>query len=94
MFETQNAMKLSRGANMTFEDTLTNGALDDLKLKHDNAVKNQYENKIFKSNLKSNNHYFYAKKPNGFRMDESEADHQYYDLKRQNSRAELIDERY
>jgi hypothetical protein len=66
-------MKLSRGADMTFEDTLTNGALDDLELEYDHALKNQHENNILKSNRKGNSHYFYTKKPGGFHIGESEA---------------------
>jgi hypothetical protein len=85
--------------DVTFSNTLTNSALDDLKIKHDDALKNQYENKVFTSNLKNDNHYFYAKKSegsplDGFHVEESESEYRYYELERQNSKVKLIDKRY
>ncbi|KAI8877240.1 hypothetical protein K501DRAFT_198636, partial [Backusella circina FSU 941] len=87
LFETQNTIKVN--GDMTFSDTLTNGALDDLKLKHDEALKSQYGQKVFNSDLKSNNYY-----STGFHLDDLESENQSYDLNRQNSRAKLIDKRY
>jgi hypothetical protein len=83
--------------DVTFSNTLRNSTLDDLKIKHDDALKNQYENKVFTSNLKNDNHYFYAKKPeDGFHVEESESEseYRYYELERQNSKVKLIDKRY
>jgi hypothetical protein len=71
VFGTQNTMK--GHDDITFEGSLTNGALDNLELEYDHTLKNQHKNNMLKSNLKGNRHYFYTKKPGGFHIGDPEA---------------------
>ncbi|KAI8877241.1 hypothetical protein K501DRAFT_278632 [Backusella circina FSU 941] len=94
VFDTQNAIKSSGGANMTFEDTLTNGALENLNMKYENALNKHNGKPAFGLTHHEDNYHLQSSTANPLYIDDIEVQDGFYELQRQNSRVKLIDKKY
>jgi hypothetical protein len=93
VFESQYATKMDGGANMTFSDTLTNRALDDLKLKQEESLNKQNYERPFQTPVYKRYHHVHSENPTEMYIDD-ESQYEYFELQRQNSRSHLVNKNY
>ncbi|KAI8877250.1 hypothetical protein K501DRAFT_198635 [Backusella circina FSU 941] len=94
VFESQNATRLNGGMNMTFQDTLTNTALDNLKLKQEESL-NKLNNEVhFETAVPKEYRHVYSNNPTEMYIDDQESEYEHFELRHHNSRAQLINKTY
>ncbi|KAI8877238.1 hypothetical protein K501DRAFT_198625, partial [Backusella circina FSU 941] len=94
VFESQNATKLGGGMNMTFQDTLTNTALDDLRLKQEESL-NKLNNKVnFETAIYKKYRHDFSNNSTEMYIDDQESEYEHFELRHHNSRAQLINKTY
>jgi hypothetical protein len=80
--------------NITFQDTLTHKALDNLELKQEESlIKQKYEQPFETAVYKSYRHD-YTTNPTEMYNDDQESQYEEFELQRQNSKSQLIDKTY
>jgi hypothetical protein len=94
VFDSQNTTKISDGVNMTFEDTLTNTALDDLKLKQEESLKSQNYERPFETAVYKRYHHVHSENPTEMYIDDQESEYEDFELQRQTSRSHLVNKTY
>ena len=94
VFEPQYTTRMDGGANMTFSDTLTTRALDNMKLKQEESLNKQNYERHFETPVYKRYHHAHSENPTEMYIDDDESQYEYFELQRQNSRSHLVNKNY
>ncbi|KAI8877239.1 hypothetical protein K501DRAFT_337546 [Backusella circina FSU 941] len=92
VFEPQNDTKVIPAMNMTFQDTLTNRALDDLELKYNATLDKWNTEESFEEAVHKYDHQSYSNNPAEMYIDNQEYEN--FELQHNNSKVQLLSNTY